>query len=231
MVQFNLLPTVKIEYIKTTRTKRLVTGVAMVASIISLTVLVLLFINVNFIQKQHISNLTNDIDSQVSELEKIPDIDKVLTVQNQLSSLTALHEKKPATERILPYLSKVTPQAASIADVSVDFTTNTISIGGTADTLVTVNKFVDTLKFTNYSVGDDKAQIPAFTEVVLSTFSVTNSEATYQIDFKFDPQIFNNTQQIELIVPNIISTRSQTEKPSDLFRQPATPTNPSGQGG
>ncbi len=227
MVQFNLLPSIKLEYLKATRTKRLVTGIAVVASLASLAILALLFINVNVVQKQHISNLTNDIDDKVSELEALDDINKVLTVQNQLSALTALHEKKPATERVLPFLGKVTPQAAGITQATISYTDSTMSISGTADSLVTVNKFIDTLKFTKYTAGQDSQQLPAFTEVVLGSFSVTNQEATYQIDFKFDPVIFTNTKQVELVVPSIISTRSQTEKPTDLFQ--GQPPKPAGQ--
>lgn len=229
MVQFNLLPSVKQEYIKAVRTKRLVTTVSIITSLVALAILTLLFVNVKFVQTRHISNLTKDIEDKVTELEAVEDIDKVLTVQNQLGALTALHEKKPATERVLPLLSKVTPQAASIAQASVDFTNNTMSINGTTDSLVTVNKFVDTLKFTTFKVAQEGDEAPAFSEVVLSSFSVTNNEATYQIDFKFDPKIFDNTQQIEFKVPTIISTRSQTEKPSDLFKPQPEPPKPEGQ--
>lgn len=220
MVQFNLLPSVKLEYIKAARTRRMVTSIAIIASLTALGILVILFVNVNFIQTTHINNLTKDISSKVDELEEVEDIDKVLTVQNQLNALTALHEDKPATERVLPYLSTVTPQAASITQTTIDFEAGTISINGQADSLATMNEFVDTLKFTKYKVGDDGAETPAFSEVVLASFSVSDEEATYQIDFKFVPEIFNNTQKVELVIPNIVSTRSQTEKPSDLFQEP-----------
>lgn len=223
MVQFNLLPAVKLEYIKATRTKRLVTSIAAITSLASLGILAVLFINVNFVQKRHINNLTNDIQAKVNELEEIKDIDKVLTVQNQLSELTHLHEIKPATERVLPLLSKVTPQASSIAQTNVSFSENTMIIDGTADSLVTVNKFVDTLKFTKYKVNDNPEEKPAFSEVVLASFTVSSEGATYEINFKFDPEIFNNTKKIELVVPNIISTRSQTEKPTDLFQPQPKP--------
>jgi hypothetical protein len=224
MVQFNLLPSVKLEYIKAVRMKRTVTSVAIIVSAVALGILALLFINVNVVQKQHINNLTEDIDNKVAELEQIEDIDKVLTVQNQLESLTALHEEKPATERVLPFLSKMTPQQVSISQARVSFVDDTFSINGTADSLATVNKFIDTIKFTKYKVGADGQESAAFSEVVLASFSVDKEEATFQIDFKFAPEIFDNTQQVELVVPSIISTRSQTEKPSDLFQAPPAAT-------
>ncbi len=222
MIQFNLLPEVKLEYIKARRMKRTVVGLALVASAVSLALFIGLFVIVNVVQRQHINNLTVDIETGVAELKQIPDIDKVLTVQNQLGSLTALHEDKPSTSRTLTYLAQLTPSNASIDTASVDFEAGTLTISGGADSLVTVNKFADTLKFTTYTVGDGVDQKPAFSEVVLSSFGVSDDEANYEIAFKFDPEIFKNTQEIKLAVPKIISTRSQTEKPTDLFQQSDT---------
>jgi len=218
MIQFNLLPSVKVEYIRAQRTKRLVLGIAVLAAAIALAIFVLLFVNVNVLQKRHMTNLTNEINKNIGEIQAIENIDKVLTVQNQLNALSALHEQKPAAQRTLSYLSQLTPEEASVAQAKVDFTVGTITINGTTNSLVTVNKFVDTLKFAKYTSEAQPEQKEAFSEVVLTAFSVDNEEATYQIDFKFDPVIFNNTQDVKLIVPKIISTRSQTEKPSDLFQ-------------
>ncbi len=228
MIQFNLLPDVKLEFIRAQRMKRTVVGLALVASAVSLALFVSLFVIVNVVQKQHIENLTKDIETGVAKLQEIPEIDKVLTVQNQLSSLTALHEDKPASARTLTYLGQLTPSKASISDFSIDFETGVMSITGSADSLVTVNKFADTLKFTTYKIGESGESKPAFSEVVLTSFGVDDQGATYQLDFKFDPEIYKNTQEATLSVPNIISTRSQTEKPTDLFQ--ATDAETSGEG-
>lgn len=229
MIQFNLLPSVKLEYIKARRTKRLVMSIAIVAGLFSFAIFGLLFVNVNFLQTGHISNLTKEIEDNTNQLKSIEDIDKVLTVQNQLTELTALHEKKPAADRALTYISQVTPQKASTSQVSVDFEQQTISISGTTDSLVTVNKFADTLKFTKYVVDDSTDQINAFSDVVLANFSVSDDQTTYQIDLKFNPEIFDNTKSIKLSIPNIISTRSQTQKPSDnLFQKQPDPTKEEG---
>lgn len=227
MIQFNLLPSVKLDYIKARRTKHLVVSVAVVAGIFSIAIFTLLFINVNVLQKGHMANLTKEINENTNKLKDIEDIDKVLTVQNQLGELTPLHEKKPAADRALLYISQVTPQKASTSQVKVDFEAQTITINGTADSLVTVNKFADTLKFTKYVIENSTSdQKNAFSEVVLVNFSVSEGKTTYQIDFKFDPAIFDNTQETILIIPNIISTRSHTQKPGkDLFQTPPDATN------
>lgn len=221
MIQFNLLPDVKLEYIKAKRTKHMVTLVAGAVTALAVFIFVLLFIVVNVVQKQHIANLDKDIQEDISYLQQVPDLAKVLTVQNQLAALPELHNQKPKVSRLYNYLIQLTPSKASIAEIQVDFAANTMTISGSANKLQTVNKFVDTLKFTEYQTDQT---IKPFTNVVLTDFAVSEDDtsgkkATYQIDLTFDPIIFNGTVDGSLQVPKIISTRSITEKPSDLFEQ------------
>lgn len=58
MIQFNLLPDVKLAFIKARKLKRLVmVGAASVTSV-SLAVVILLFIFVNVAQKKHLSDIS-----------------------------------------------------------------------------------------------------------------------------------------------------------------------------
>jgi Tfp pilus assembly protein PilN len=223
MIQFNLLPDIKVEFIKARRSKRMVLLVSAGVTAVSLVVFVSLFMVVNVLQTKHISDLNKDIKRYTGTLNAIPDLTKILTVQNQLTSLTGLHDQKPISSRAIDYLGQLTPAQATISNVNLDFNAGTVTLTGNADAISTVNKYVDTLKFTNYTVTDSTETKKAFSDVVLSSFS-TNSKGgvTYQITFAFDPVIFNGTKTVKLVVPKIISTRSETEKPSDLFQQ----TNP-----
>lgn len=235
MIQFNLLPDIKITFIKARRNKHLVLVTAVIVAGSALAILVLLFLGVSVFQKQHLSNLTKDIKSDAKKLEDTPDLDKVLTIQNQINSLSALHNAKPVTSRLFDYLPKLTPNAVSIQKIDVDFAQSTISITGSADALSTVNKFVDTLKFTTYSVDAQTNTKNAFNKVVLGTFGLNATEkdpkkkASYSINLSFDPNIFDNAKTVALTVPKIISTRSETEKPNPLFDTPSS-SNPPGQG-
>ncbi len=89
---------------------------------------------------------------------------------------------------------------------------------GTAKDIEGINTFVDTLKFTTYRVGTEEAK-KAFPEVVLSSFSRNEGTSNYQITVKYDPVIFDNTKEVDFIVPKTVTTRSQTEKPAALFEQ------------
>lgn len=224
MIQFNLLPDVKMQFMKAERTKHTVMLVAIIAGGAALTILIFLFILVNVAQKQHLTNLSKDIKELSGKLESTQDLDKILTVQNQLGSLTDLHDKKVVSSRLSGYLSQITPAQANISRLKIKFDDNTITIEGEADNLITVNKFADILKFCTFNLVDENGQVEegegknAFSDVVLTSFTRDSDTTKYTLDAKFDPQIFDNASGVKLTVPNIISTRSETQKPKALFQ-------------
>jgi hypothetical protein len=223
MVQLNLLPDVKIAFLRTARNKRLVIGISGLAIVASLAVLILLGSVVYIFQKKNLSDLNKDIVTYNNQLKNTPDLDKVLTVQNQLTALTPLHEQKPAAIRVYDYLTQLTPTGTSITQMDVDFEANTVSVTCSSKGLDTANTHTDTLKFTKYVELDDQGQAAsdqavAFSDVVLTQFSRNSNGATYTITMTYDPTIFDVTKNVKLVVPDIISTRSLTEQPTDLFQ-------------
>lgn len=227
MIQFNLLPDVKLEYLKAERLRKLVIAVSALVTLAALVVMLAL-LSVTILQRKHLSDLNKDIKSQSSQLEGQADLNKILTVQNQLGSLTDLHSAKPAASRLTDYMKQLTPSKAAISSLNIDFNQHTLNITGTADSLATVNQYIDTLKFTTYKADDGTSQ-NAFSSVVLASFGLTTHEADYNITFSYDPTIFEITKSVTLTVPNIVTTRSETEQPSDLFKlpvdNPASSTN------
>lgn len=242
MVQFNLLPDVKQQYIKAVYRRRLISFVCFVLGGAFLLIFILMFLFVRVNQTRHLSNLDKDIDKGVAELRENKDLDKILTVQNQLASLPALHDQKVMTSRIFEYLGQLTPVEASVTDVDLDVEGKKISIKGSANSLLTVNKFVDTIKFTDYKLGgDEPKEGKAFSSVVLQSFSIgtpasgaSASQVSYEINFIYEDVIFKNTaidgsavaSSVKLTVPKIITTRSETQKPDPLFK--ASPTTQPG---
>lgn len=238
MIQLNLLPDVKLLYIKAQRQRRLVISISVLVTGGAI-VLLLLMLSVNGLQKKHLNDLTSDIKDESSELQKKPNISKILTVQNQLQSLTALHDEKPAASRLFDYLNQVTPNSVSITSFTIDFTQQTMAITGTSDSLSNVNKYVDTLKFITYKSSQQGSQsTPAFSNVVLTNFGLNtgtkdvSQAASFTINLSYDKNIFDITQKIKLSVPSSSPTHSQVSQPSDLFKTtPATTqTTPAGGG-
>lgn len=225
MIQFNLLPDVKLDYIKAQRTRKLVFSMSFIVSACAVALLVLL-LSASALQRKHLSDLSSDISKESKTLRAKSNIDTILTVQNQLDSLTALHDAKPAAGRLSSFLNALTPATVSISSLNIDFVTYTVVISGNADSLSSVNQFVDTLKLTSYSATDENKQTtkgPAFTSVVLSGFGVNNNtkdksqSASYSITVVYDPIIFDVTKEVSLNVPTI-TTHAQLQTASDLFK-------------
>lgn len=231
MIQLNLLPDVKMEYIRAQKARRLVLTVSVLAAGVSLVILLLL-LSADGLQRKHMSDLSRDINNNAQKLQHEPQINKMLTVQNQLESLTTLHAGKPAVYNLFSYLNKVTPNNVYITDFTADFNQKTMTITGTSSSLANVNTYVDTLKHANFTVGSDKNSQPAFSNIVLSSFGLnTDSQnpaqaANYTITLDYDQTIFDVTKSVHLSVPNENITRLNTGQPNDLFQ-----AAPSGNGG
>lgn len=226
MIQFNLLPDVKLEYVKARRNQRLVIGGGLLVIAVCAFVMIVLLTVVFAGQKKRISDLDKDISKYTSQIKGTQDIDKVLTVQNQLTALPELHNTKPAANRMGEFVQQVTPATATISQLNVDMAQNKITITGGAASLDVVNVFTDTLKFTGYRLDgyNPKDKAPAaFKNVVLSQFSRSTSGTTYTITSDFDPAIFDIKNSVKLEVPKIITTRSTTEQPTALFQPNAAP--------
>jgi len=225
MTQLNLLPDVKIDYLRTTRNKRLVLGVSLVLIAASVAVLLLLVSITYGFQKKNLSDLNKDIENYNTTLKSTKDLDKVLTVQNQLRALTPLHDDKAVASRLFGYLTQLTPTNVNISQFDIDFAQNTMTITGGAASLDIVNTYVDTFKFTSFQkvgVEGGASNERAFSNVVLSSFSRSESGASYTVSLSFKPEIFDNANDVKLTVPKIISTRSLTEQPTDLFQNRPT---------
>jgi len=232
MIQFNLLPDVKIAYIRAQRSKRIVIAISVLTIAIMLTLTGLLATNVYVLQKNHIANVTADIESSTKEIQAIDQINRVLTVQNQLNTISGLHEDKPVASRLFSYIATVTPLEIELTELEINFDENLLVVTGETDTLENVNKFTDTLKFTEYEVladdegvGDDSSdndiELPReFNGVELSDFSRTTDGTNFVIRISYEPEIFSSEDETRLIIEDTITTRSEQESPDVLFIAP-----------
>ncbi len=164
MIQFNLLPDIKLEYIKAAKLKRLVISISLI--VIAVTVAIVGFMgSIYAARTSHLNALNEDIKKASEDLTGTGDISKILTIQNQLNSLPALHEQKPVASRIFDFLTLMTPSTVTLNEMEVNFVDSTLSFEGDADLLSHVNEFVDTIKFTNLYVTytSEKGATPTFT--------------------------------------------------------------------
>ncbi len=211
MIQFNLLPDVKIQYIKARRMKHLMTLASIIVIGVSVFVFLLMMTTVNVVQKKSLRDLNDDIQKYSTELKSTKDLDKILTVQNQLGTLTGLHDAKPVTSRLFTYLAQMTQPDVSLSDVKLDLDQNTITVTGKAPSQAATTQFTNTIKVAMYSTaGSSSGDQHAFKDVVLSSFGRDASGSNFSITASFDPAIFSNDGQVTLKVPNEVTTDPAT---------------------
>lgn len=213
MIQFNLLPDIKVRYIKARRAKRMVIVSSGLAVTVSVALLVVMF-SVSLFQKHHVTELNEDIKSSEKELNDTKDLAKILTIQNQLNTLPTLYTQRPVTSRLFNYVQATTPKEVSMNKLNLDFNESSLAIEVSSATLESINRFVDTLKFTTFTTTDAKEEVRlAFGNVVLDKLTRDDKLATATVKLTFDPVIFDTTKTVTLNVPQTITTRSETELP------------------
>lgn len=224
-IEFNLLPDVKMAYVKAAKVKKLVVSISMLVTAVCFGLLVIMLFLADVVQKSQLKSADKAIASATTQLKAIPNVDRIVTVQNQLEQLTTLHSGKHLSSRLFAYLPELTPIKAGISKIKLDFAANTMEISGTADTQQTVNQFIDTLKFTTYKIGDTDST-KAFPSVQETSFTFNssgqssggNSGVDYSITSTFDPALFtvSTTGQNPILeVPSKTTTRSTLDDPAN----------------
>jgi hypothetical protein len=224
MIQINLIPTVKQELTRSRRIQRLTFIAAMAVIGGSVFVIFSLYSFVYVVQKAHISKLNKDIASSKLSLQKVTDVDKILTVQSQLNSLPALHNSKPVLNRIFTYMTQLLPTNVGASQISVDTDKKKITVTGTATSLEQINIFADTLKFARFKVTDNETESLAFNKVSLESVNKREKGASYTLSFDYDTTLFDfdtldsptDGSKVQLVIDNKTTTR--LDDPSKIFK-------------
>ena len=220
MIQLNLLPDSRVKEIKSGKIAKLVITVSFLVSIVVIIITLLLFVEVKVVQKNNINSNNSQISVKDNALNKVPDLNSILKINDAIQVLPSLYTSRPDVTRLPGYLALITPANISITSMTLDFKANTVNINGKADSINTINAFVDTLKFCEYSVSGGPQSL-AFSNVDLSNYSFVPGSTTGQlftVIADFNPNIFAaKNSSVQLIVPNKITTRSDVDQPANLF--------------
>jgi Tfp pilus assembly protein PilN len=207
----------------------MIISVTFLVSILAILITVVLLVEVKVIQKHQISKYNSQIISDNIALNKVPDLNSILKINDAIQVLPSLYESRPDATRLSSYLSLITPAQISLTSLNINFSADTVSISGNANSINTINTFIDTLKFCEYTTSSGSADSPAFNQVVLSNYSYVPSSVTgqsFSITAGFSPVIFaTKDTNVQLIVPNKITTRSDVDQPADLFGNSLTNNN------
>lgn len=219
MIQVNLLPDVKREYLHAQQVKHLFTVVSILATLLAVSLMGLLFAYVQFIQPRHRANLQKDIDAGISQLKSKDDGVKIVTVQGVLEQLPTLQDQKLITSRLFGYITEFTPRDVSYSSVTLDLSANTLTLGGQTTTLERANALANNLKSATFAYRQDDADKTAkpFSNIVFSNLGKTEqadggNDVSFSIILQLDPIMFNqsisnarisvNASSEELLLPS-----------------------------
>src|SRR5690349_17088201 len=104
MIEINLVPDVKQELLKAQRVRASVISVAILVGIVAVGIVVALAMWVFAVQAARDVVADNTIKKQSQDLSKVEDVSNTLTIQNQLSKLSAMHDDKHIDSRIFDVL-------------------------------------------------------------------------------------------------------------------------------
>lgn len=200
MIEINLLPQVKKDYLKAEQMKHTVIVASVLLSIVSIVIVALLFAYVSVVQPQHQKNVQEDIDSGLTDLKGKENAVKIVTVQGALDSLPGLEDTELATSRLFTYVAGFTPRSVSYSNIKLNVDESSLTLQGTASNFEQANVLANNLKGAtfNYVQSESKQSAKPFTNVVFDGLSRSEQaqdtkNVSFQITLTFDPIIFNQS--------------------------------------
>ena len=191
MIEINLLPNVKRELLKTRAMRNRVISISFLlggASIAAVVVLALILgsqIAAEAVQ----SGVIKDRNDKLMEVE---DLNKVVTIQNQLTKINEQHSRKKINSRIFDVVTAVNPVApnnVSFSDIKVNPGSKTITLEGSAvngySALETLKKTILNTKVQTTD-GDKSSEVSLTKEIKDGDTSFgENSEGKKVLQFSF----------------------------------------------
>lgn len=237
MIEINLVPDVKQELIKAQRVRASVISIAIVIGIAAVGVVVMLAVWVFGVQTARGIFSDNTIKSESQKLSSVEDISNTLTIQNQLSLLSSMHDNKNIDSRLFDILTTINPSApnnVAITKISLDSSTKTIKLEAqAANGYPALDVFKKTINATlfEFSEGDEKKSVKLATTMSDADRSYGEDASgakvlRFTLTFEYSPELFTNTSKNAVIVApeRTNATDSFLGVPQSLFTQKASDT-------
>lgn len=236
MIEINLVPDIKQEFLRSQRLRAKVISGAILVSLAagSLVVLLILFTGVQLTREKVADD---NIKKQYSQLvDNNKDLADIVTIQQQLSNISTLNDDKQVSSRVFDVLTAVNPKEPNdvkMTQVNVDPIGGTIKIEGMAASGFNA---VDALKKTilntkiNYTLNGESQTADLASSVEIGKTSLGEDEKgnrvlRFESSFKYPKELLSNKiTGLRIVTPTetIDVTDSKLRVPDSLFAQPAT---------
>lgn len=230
MIEINLVPDVKQELIKAQRVRATVISFSILIGFVSAGIVTLLAVYVFGFQTIRSGLADNAIKEGAATLASTEDLSKTLTIQNQLTKISAVHADKKIDSRIFNVLAAIIPPSPNdikVSTIAVDSVAGTVVIEGqAANSYAAVEVFKKTIEGAKVKFTIDETVQEAFLASNVSTGDTSYGEDStgskvlrFSMTFTYAPELFSpaSTNLSVLISTNGNATDSYLGVPKSIF--------------
>lgn len=233
MIEINLVPDVKQELIKAQGVRARVIAGAIFVGIVSVAIVALLAFYVFAVQTARDFIANGQIESKSVDLASKKDLSKTLTIQNQLTKISALNDDKKIDSRIFNLLGAIIPPAPNniqISDLTIDSAANTITINGqAANSYAAVEVFKKTISGAKVKYTDKTDGVALASNISTSNTSYGEDSSgakvlRFTLSFEYAPELFSPASKNATVVVSTQGnvTDSYLGIPKNVFADRAT---------
>lgn len=235
MIEINLVPDVKQELLHAQRVRMMVISISTMIGVVAIGVVVVLGLLLG-VQAARGLILDNSIDKQSKKLADVPDINKTLTIQNQLSQIATIHDSEHMNSRIFSVLMSLAQNSSEgvvqYSSIAIDTSTKTVTIQAQTPTFNGLDAYKKTLAATKFQYTTGGSSSPT-TEALASNISISNQAqaqdanggnvVTFTLSFTYDNALISPTSgNAKTILPQASNaTDSYQGIPAGLFTDKA----------
>jgi hypothetical protein len=237
MIEINLVPDIKQEFLRSQRLRAKVTSGAILVSLAAGGVVVFLALALGTQGVREVL-ADNSIKDKYNKLvQDNPDLNNIATIQQQLAELSSVNDNKQVSSRLFDLLVLVNPREPNnvqMNEVNFDPATSTIKVDGMAGvgSFNAVDAFKKTILNTKITYTIDKKDKTAMlaTDVKVGKTSLGENSSgervvRFDLSFKYPKDLFSNkATNVRISTPTgeVDVTDSRLRVPDSLFAQPAT---------
>lgn len=221
MIEINLLPDVKLEFIKAQRIRSKVILSSLIIGVTSVAIVVSLVIYVFGVQSLRGIAADKAIDQKSAKLSTIDDLPKILTIQNQLAKMSELNSDKKMDSRVFDLIKVIIPPAPNnvqISDMVVNPENTTITINGQAknsyEALEVFKKIIEgaMVKYTDSNKENKEVVLASSINTGNSSYGEDSSGQKvlrFTLSFVYAPELFS--QETKNTVVHIVNGGNVTD--------------------
>jgi hypothetical protein len=201
MIEINLIPDVKQELLRAQSMRAAVISGAILTSIIAGAVVALLALYIYGVQTVRSGIVSDEIDKQYKTLSEVKDLPKVLTIQNQLATMSELNSNKKIDSRIFSVVSAVVPPAPNevqISQIDINSADSIISFEGQTRAYDSMEVFKKTIDSAIVVYKEDGEEQTVKLADMLDTSEVSYGENAsgekvlmFTISFEYPVELFS----------------------------------------